>query len=266
MSGAGRNKKRSSLQYTQLSSNPEDSATNLSKLFFSWLSPLFVKGYEAPLEKEDIWAVPKGLKAEKLANEFETMWVNRQREEALSIRNQPVGPPSSSGMSSMPTPHEEEVELDLINSAFPSAMPESARYSPSHQAQTLDYISPTPAGLSLKNMFSTLKRKFSHSEIVPLVNTSTTSDTERMRALKEKTLTEAHLRFLRNIVFSFRMRRLILAGFLKLFADMASVLTPIVLSYLLIFIKSSQFSASGSSSPLEPAKERPPPPQSLSQG
>lgn len=40
---------------------PEPSAGLLSRLSFTWMRPLLVKGYRAPLRFEDVWSLPQAV-------------------------------------------------------------------------------------------------------------------------------------------------------------------------------------------------------------
>ena len=59
--------------------NPEDEASFLSKLFFLWIQPLMVKGYEKPLKLTDVFPVRKDLSSKTLTDTLAHHW---EREKA----------------------------------------------------------------------------------------------------------------------------------------------------------------------------------------
>lgn len=58
----------------QQPANPVETASCLSKLLFSWVTPLFRKGYRRTLQVEDLYACPKWERSEKKADRLQTEW------------------------------------------------------------------------------------------------------------------------------------------------------------------------------------------------
>eukprot|EP00842_Homolaphlyctis_polyrhiza_P006958 jgi/Hompol1/851/HPOL_001405-RA len=53
---------------------PEQTASLLSKLTFSWMNPVLWLGWKRPLEASDIWKLPSRLQAEPLISELQQAW------------------------------------------------------------------------------------------------------------------------------------------------------------------------------------------------
>ncbi|RXG47203.1 hypothetical protein VDGE_20419 [Verticillium dahliae] len=62
--------------------SPEENASIISQLLFTWLGPLLTTGYKRPLEYEDIWLVPQARSAAYLAQNlmksFENLIIDKQ--------------------------------------------------------------------------------------------------------------------------------------------------------------------------------------------
>ncbi|XP_064490303.1 multidrug resistance-associated protein 1-like isoform X2 [Ornithodoros turicata] len=54
--------------------SPESGASFLSKLLFSWIYPLIIKGYKKPLENTDLWALGRGDCTENVVPRFDKFW------------------------------------------------------------------------------------------------------------------------------------------------------------------------------------------------
>lgn len=59
---------------SSLLKNPLEDAGGFSRLFFFWMTPLFMRGLKHPLEMEDIWDLRRKEKAEYLVNRFDYEW------------------------------------------------------------------------------------------------------------------------------------------------------------------------------------------------
>ena len=53
---------------------PEQRSSCLSRYTFSWLNPLMTLGHKRPLDREDVWMLPKTQSAKFLSNQFLTHW------------------------------------------------------------------------------------------------------------------------------------------------------------------------------------------------
>ncbi|KAJ1981631.1 hypothetical protein H4R35_000630 [Dimargaris xerosporica] len=58
---------------------PVDKASLLSRITFSWLSPLLALGYQKPLEQDDLWTLPHSLQTRLVANKFHERWTKERR-------------------------------------------------------------------------------------------------------------------------------------------------------------------------------------------
>ncbi|KAJ1981339.1 hypothetical protein H4R34_002105 [Dimargaris verticillata] len=58
---------------------PVDRASLLSRVTFSWLSPLLALGYQKPLEQDDLWPLPHSLQTRHVANTFHERWTKERR-------------------------------------------------------------------------------------------------------------------------------------------------------------------------------------------
>ena len=58
---------------------PEFSANIFSQMTFAWLTPLMQKGYSAPLEFRDIWALPPPDTVESVGSTFSEHWTEQMR-------------------------------------------------------------------------------------------------------------------------------------------------------------------------------------------
>ncbi|CAN7997610.1 unnamed protein product [Ixodes hexagonus] len=59
--------------------NPVETASCVSRLFFSWVTPLFSKGYRRTLQVEDLYACPKWERSERKADRLQTEWEREVR-------------------------------------------------------------------------------------------------------------------------------------------------------------------------------------------
>ncbi|XP_064455602.1 ATP-binding cassette sub-family C member 4-like [Ornithodoros turicata] len=63
--------------------NPVETASCVEKLFFSWVTPLFRKGYRDTLQEKDLFACPKWERSERVADRLQTEWEKETRKSKL---------------------------------------------------------------------------------------------------------------------------------------------------------------------------------------
>src|SRR4051812_43589787 len=56
----------------------------ISRILVLWLSPLLRRGYEKPLEMEDVPALDESFAANNLKNQLKTSWLHRRPEAVYS--------------------------------------------------------------------------------------------------------------------------------------------------------------------------------------
>ncbi|XP_040061540.1 ATP-binding cassette sub-family C member 4 [Ixodes scapularis] len=59
--------------------NPVETASCVSRLFFSWVTPLFKKGYRRTLQVEDLYACPKWERSERKTDRLQAEWEREVR-------------------------------------------------------------------------------------------------------------------------------------------------------------------------------------------
>jgi len=65
--------------------SPKESSSYLSKLFFSWHSPLIFLGYQKPLEKDDVWELESNDVSQKVGVKFRKLWKKELQKSRLAF-------------------------------------------------------------------------------------------------------------------------------------------------------------------------------------